>query len=99
MKVSDLPQVRELKIVDAAAKLPGNELPDKGIDDAKTFTRAGCPDQHGAAERVDQIDPAVPDLPLEVELHGDIDGIRCDHGLDRLHKAFAFDVPFILAQS
>src|SRR3954470_14976436 len=99
MVISDLAEVGKLEVIEADRKFFGDQLPDKWVDDAKTLPTAGGTDDHRAPENITDVDPAAMHFFSVVEQHGDVDRVRGIYAFDRLHKAFRFDVPFILTQS
>ena len=72
MVVQFCSQCRELIVVDYHRKTLGRMLLDERLDDGECLTRSRRTDYPCASEGIDDVHPALTELPLIVVSHGDV---------------------------
>jgi len=72
-------------------------LADERVNDAEGLTGAGCSQDDGSTEGIDDVDPAVVQTLLVVVDHRDIDTVLVLFLVPALLKALVLKVPFVIA--
>ena len=99
MVVELLSQRRELIVVSDDGKALGTVLSDERLDDGESLTRARCADNPRATEGIDDVHPALAELPLVVIAHGDVHAVFVLYLLVILQEALVFQIEAVFEQS
>ena len=92
-------QCRELVVVDYHRKTLGRMLLDERLDDGECLTRSRRTDNPCASEGIDDVHPALTELPLVVVSHGDVHRIFVLLKLLILLKRLVFQIETVIKES